>query len=613
MGLFDHMVVQRDAKNRSAALFSGECTDSGSVRVSVTLNGEPVRGFSGKVVGQAARGKMNGSIDGLPVGGPYELTLSVGDQSAVVKDLLVGDVWLLGGQSNMQGCGLFPKKRPVADKEVRAFYMDDRWGVAKDPIHNMWQCVDQVHIDLQGGVRSAKPAPDWGVCPGPSFGAEMRKLTKGVPQGLIACAHGGTSMPQWDPKLKKAGGKSLYGAMVRRLQKNGGRVAGMIWYQGCSDCFDGAAQLYTERMKEFVSALRRDCQNKELPIVIVQIARVISWAEEQKHFWNMVQEQQRLLAYRIKNLQTVPVIDLPLDDTIHISGESQAVLGGRMAQAMEVLRGNRQAGLPPITLESTEIEETRCLGVVVAKFGNVMGGLQAGSRPSGFAITSDVSTDNIFDTVIDGDTVRIRTTMAPADLSMAMLHYGFGYNPYCNITDKAGRSLPVFGPIALGKPRAITSFIRSWEFSDFKPSAGDLTSLKYPAEIVKSSLEKRTFSENFCLLHPEIVARGNKDEVIYFVTTFNCASEMRLNLVLGYDGPVKAWVNGRKVFHDPSGTNPATPQKGVGAFKAKAGDHELVVALGTNSGNAWGIYVRLERLGVSAKALRDVTYELPSI
>ena len=40
---------------------------------------------------------------------------------------------------------------------------------------------------------------------------EMLRRT-GVPQGLIACAHGGTSMAQWSPKLKRLGGDSLYGA-----------------------------------------------------------------------------------------------------------------------------------------------------------------------------------------------------------------------------------------------------------------------------------------------------------------------------------------------------------------------------------------------------------------
>ena len=56
------------------------------------------------------------------------------------------------------------------------------------------------------------------------------------------------------------------------------------------------------------------------------------------------------------------------------------------------------------------------------------------------------------------------------------------------------------------------------------------------------------------------------------------------------------------LLHDPNGVNPATADKGSARFEAAAGQHEIVVALGTNSGAAWGIFLCLERLGL-AKAL----------
>ncbi len=612
-GLFDHMVVQRNARDLSAAAFSGRCEADGPVRARVCRNGKPVPGFADKVVGAAARGRMQGSIDGLPAGGPYEVTLRAGGASLTVRDLLVGDVWLLGGQSNMQGCGLFPKKRPAAEPQVRAFYMDDRWAVAKDPLHNMYACVDPVHIDLAGGVRPAKPQPGWGVCPGPAYGAEMRRLTGGVPQGLIACAHGGTSMTQWDPARRREGGKSLYGAMIRRLRKNGGRVAGMIWYQGCSDANPDAAPRYTARMKALVAALRRDSGDKTLPVAIVQIARVVGWGEATAAHWNSVQEQQRLLPQRIRNLTTVPAIDLPLDDIIHLSGESQAVLGVRLAGAMQALRAGRKAGLPPITLEGVTLETARGLGVAVATFGNVVGSLRCGSRPGGFSIVTGAGAGNLFDVRLEGACARIRSTLSPDDLAAASLHYGRGTDPFCTITDEAGRSLPVFGPVALGRPRAVTPYWRAWRISAFQPGAGTLATLAYPKGVVSGPLTPRTFAEAFCSLHPEISERGGRDEVVYYVGRFSCGEPMRLALLLGYDGPVKAWVDGRKIFHDPDGTNPATANKGCGRFAAAAGGHEVVIALGTHSGRAWGVFARLERLDVPAKALRLKTAVLPEI
>ncbi len=601
-GLFDHMVVQRNRRNVSEAAFSGTCAARGPITATVRQGKRVVKGFADVTVGAATRGKANGCIKGLPVGGPYEIELRAGAESLTVKDVLVGDVWLLGGQSNMQGCGFFPKQRLPADPMVRAFYMDDRWAVAKDPIHNMWECVDQVHVDLRGGVRGTKPAPDWGVCPGPAFGNEMRRLT-GVPQGMLACGHGGTSMTQWDPKRRNEGGKSLYGAMVRRLIKNGGRVAGLVWYQGCSDANAAAAPLYTARMKELAAAVRRDCGDKELPIAIVQIARVIGWGKDAAVYWNSIQEQERRLPKVIKHLTTVPAIDLPLDDGIHISGKGQYVLGARLAQAVQVLRVGRKAGLPPIELKHVDIETVHGLGVAVAEFENVVGKLRSGSRPYGFSIVTSSGSTNFFDIELDGRSVRIRSNLTPMTLCGAALHYGYGTDPYCNIVDEAGRSLPVFGPVQIGRPRAITPFVKELRVSAFQPSAGKLKNLECPADLGALGMTKRVFPTDFCDLHEEIQPRGGRDEVVYYACRFSCKEAMPLALVLGYDGPAKAWVDGKLLVHDPAGVNPATPEKSIAKFQAAAGEHEIVVALGTNNGAAWGIFLRLERLGVPARRL----------
>jgi len=613
-GLFNHMVVQRNQKNVSEANFSGLCTIQGPVTATVQRGKSVVKGFAGAKVGTAKRGKMTGCLKGLPVGGPYDIELKSGSETLAVKDVLVGDVWLLGGQSNMQGCGLFPKKRLVADPQVRAFFMNDHWAVAQDPLHNMWECVDQVHVDLCGGVHPPKPDADWGVCPGPAFGNEMYRLT-GIPQGLIASGHGGTSMTQWDPKRKNEGGKSLYGAMIRRLKKNGGRTAGLVWYQGCSDATPADAKLYTVRMKEFAASLRRDSGDKALPIAIVQIARVIDWGPETTALWNSIQEQERLLPQVIKNLTTVPAIDLPLDDCIHISGAGQYVLGARLAQAMQVLRVGRKAGLPPIALKKVTIEKVRNLGVAVAEFENVVGKLHSCDRPSGFAIVNLNGSANHYDIQLDGPRARIRSQSSPEDVAEMMLHYGYGFDPYCNITDEAGRPLPVFGPIRMGMPRAITRFIQQLRVSAFQPSADKLEKLKCPANLDNLQMTKRSFGEMFCNLHTEITQRGQQDEVVFYAFKFSCKEPMTLALVIGYDGPVKAWVDGKLLFHDPNGVNPATMEKDTAHFKAATGEHEMIVALGTNHGAAWGIFVRLERLGLAkAQLLKGPeNYVMPEI
>src|ERR1019366_889897 len=108
----------------------------------------------------------------------------------------------------------------------------------------------------------------------------------GVPQGILACAQGGTTMTQWDPALRDQGGRSLYGAMIRRFRTHGGRVAGLIWYQGESDANVKAGPRYIRRMRRFVQAVRRDARAPRLPVVVVQLARAAAGVEAK--WWNAI-------------------------------------------------------------------------------------------------------------------------------------------------------------------------------------------------------------------------------------------------------------------------------------------------------------------------------------
>ena len=333
-GLFDKMVLQRGRNNRCDAHITGVCARRHAGVLTATVSGDKgvLSGFKELVIGRARGGKFAGRLRGLASGGPYTIVLAVRSPSGAaleeitVVDVLVGDVWMLGGQSNMAGMGRLCdalKPHPM----VRAMYMNDEWDIAKDPIHIMANSVDAVHCGLEVSRPPRVRMPNIsanGVGPGIGFAQEMLRKT-GVPQGLLACAHGGTSMTQWSPALKRLGSRSLYGAMLRRFVKSGGKVAGLIWYQGESDAHssDNVKQ-YTGRMKRLVSAVRRDFRQPQLPWVIAQLAGVCG-NPNGTAFWNQIQEQQRCLPRQIKNLLTVPTIDAALDDSIHVAGREMPV------------------------------------------------------------------------------------------------------------------------------------------------------------------------------------------------------------------------------------------------------------------------------------------------
>ena len=612
------MVLQRDARNRSNATFSGTATIQGAVIITVRKNRRILSGFADTRVGSAQGGRFNGLLKGLPVGGPYDIEIRIVDRSGavcdqvMVSDVLVGDVWILAGQSNMQGCG-YIKGAPKAVPHVRAFYMNDSWSPAEDPLHNLWQAVDSIHAVLSGGVLPARN-PERGAGPGVSFGQRMWQLT-GVPQGMLACAHGGTSMSQWDPGLKKMGGHSLYGAMLRRFEKNGARVAGVLWYQGCNDTNAESIPLYTRRMKRLVAAIRRDCGDPDLPFLMAQLARIANWPQEDADRLNSIREQQRLLVQNIPRLAVVPTIDLTLDDEVHVSGRDQIRLGQRFAEAMQVLRLGRKAGLQPIQLKNIKVEVEYELATVVVEFGNVTGELRSADRPSGFTISSSGHVvPAIFDVMLNRNCARIRTTIPFHELNNMALSYGWGGDPYCNISDAANRSLPAFGPVSIGKRRALTDYVRTLEVSNFQPSSARLESLSYPESLDSLTFCKRTFADDFCNLHPEISRHIGNDEAVFYRVEIQCIEPMKLNALLGYDGPLKVWVDGKQLYFDPKGTSPAFPGKAIVPFVG-AGQHEVLIALGINKGSAWGIYLRFERRDVPARKLSRpfIAYAMPQI
>jgi len=615
-GLFDNIVLQRNEKNKSEAVFTGESGINGTLRAVVTKHSRSVRGFDRIELARVRKRKFKACLTGLPAGGPYDVKLEIEDRNTgkkerlKIKQVLVGDVWLLGGQSNMQGVGLL-KYRSKADPMVRAFYMNDTWKPALDPIHNLcaWDTVDQIHIDLCGGVRPPKERVKTvnGVGPGVSFGQKMRRLT-GVPQGIIACAHGGSSMSQWDPKLKNEGGKSLYGAMLRRFHKNGSKAAGLIWYQGESDADANLARIYTQKMKEFITALRKDTGNKSLPLAMVQIGRVVGWGDSSP--WNSIQEQQRKFPDTIKNCTVVPAVDLALDDGIHISGKDQCRLGVRLARAVYGRKGG-------ITVKRIFRDKKfpKMIQNIIVEFNNISGKLESPGRPSGFSLSYQNQTGFIYSIELRKNRVILKPSVPDTNLGKMDLWYGHGTDPYCNIVDEADQGIPVFGPVRLGEPGAMTEFVRNLRVSRFLPSAGKLKSLDFPGNTADMGFKQRTFAADFCDMHLEIGPRGAEDPLVYFACRIKCREKMKLAVHLGYDGPAKMWIDGKKAFYDPDGINPAIPDEGTGHFTANAGEHEVVVALGSNSGRAWGIFLRFERLDVTKLMVEQKpwTFAMPEI
>lgn len=375
----------------------------------------------------------------LATGGPYE--------AGGAKNVLVGDIWVLAGQSNMEGVGDLVDVEPPSPF-VHSYQSREHWAVAEEPLHWLGESPHLVHHKLWG--REAVPdEPDprdmgrtKGAGLGLTFGKTMHERT-GVPVGLIPSAHGGTSMAQWDPALKSEGGGSLYGATLKRFQAVGGKVAGILWYQGESDANPADVARYKDRMTKLVQAFRADFGQTDLPFYIVQIGCfVCPPSPDGLAGWNGIREAQRTWAGTLPHTATVSAIDLGLDDGIHIGTQDFKRLAKRLADVA--------SGYPaPALLDVTPEANGTCLRVT---FDNVRGGLRALGRPSGFSLRSPDGTDLplIYKVVLEDNVAVLHLNNGDGPLPAgAQLWYGWGLNPYCNVTDAEDAAVPAFGPIGV--------------------------------------------------------------------------------------------------------------------------------------------------------------------
>jgi hypothetical protein len=139
------------------------------------------------------------------------------------------------------------------------------------------------------------------------------------------------------------------------------------------------------------------------------------------------------------------------------------------------------------------------------------------------------------------------------------------------------------------------------EVSQLIPGAGQLATLSYPgtrAELVWTPGDRRICGVAgrtpvpFCSVRA--LFADQDDALVFFRATVTFAAAGTVTLLLGYDGPVKLWLDGQERYRDLEGTNPANPDEGRVECVVTPGAHEVMVALGSNRGKAWGIYLRYQ-------------------
>ncbi len=269
-------------------------------------------------------------LNNVPAGGLYriETCLQIDGNPAMewaargdmIHHIGVGDLWIIAGQSNAAGYGKGPVNDPP-ELGIQLLRNNGKWDLATHPFN---ESTNTLHI-----VNREMTNP--GHSPFLSF-AKLLKKELGYPIGLLQTALGGSPLKAWNP----AEDGRLYRNMLSIVREAGGLVKGVVWYQGCNDCYPGEYESYGARFRQMVDQWRADLGEPELPFSTVQLNRYtgIDTKEEDDQAWGLVREYQRQAARDVPHVTVIPAIDCPLSDEVHNSPAGNLLIGERMARAV---------------------------------------------------------------------------------------------------------------------------------------------------------------------------------------------------------------------------------------------------------------------------------------
>ncbi len=182
----DHMVLQQDVK-----IPVWGWADAGE-DVTVTLGDRSAKTKAG------ADGKWRVDLEKISSTAEPQTLVVSGKNTVKFEDVLVGDVWLCSGQSNME-YGVFnvAKKETVVDTQIRTFCV--LRSASLTPLDDTYFIPKEIGLDTSmGHWQKEDPSGPWGgfSAVGYLFGKEIRKFTN-KPVGLIGSYWGGTPAQAW--------------------------------------------------------------------------------------------------------------------------------------------------------------------------------------------------------------------------------------------------------------------------------------------------------------------------------------------------------------------------------------------------------------------------------
>jgi sialate O-acetylesterase len=385
------------AEFKPNSLFADNCVLQRGVRMPVwgtAASGEKISvTFAGQVATTTAtNGTWKVWLEPMQVNAVPQTLIIQGDTTCTFTNVLVGDVWVASGQSNME--------RQLGPRPPQPEIIGWREAAATANFPDIHEFYVPEHLSATpttdaGGnwtVCSPQTAPDFSAV-GFFFARALHRAEK-VPMGIIFSAWGGTPAESWTsasalrtmndfrpaiqwmesqtntPAYNQDCPTVLYNAMIAPLQSF--PIKGVIWYQGESNCDRG--RQYRELFPLLIADWRRGWGLGDFPFLFVQIAPCKYWTPE-------IREAQLLTLKKSKNTAMIGTADIGDADNMHPA--QKAPVGERLALAARALAYGEKIEYSGPLFAGMKIKDDRA----VISFTHTDGGLMAkGVELKGFAI-----------------------------------------------------------------------------------------------------------------------------------------------------------------------------------------------------------------------------------
>jgi sialate O-acetylesterase len=355
-------------------------------------------------------GRWKVTLDKLNVGQPLEMIVKVASGNAItLKNILVGDVWVCSGQSNMEmgisQCNNAKEEIAAADYPPIRLFMVPNVKAAQpvDDVKGTWKpCTPQnVVADGWGGFSAAAYY----------FGRRLHKELN-VPVGLIDTTWSGTPAQLWtsrkaleaNPALKplaRGEASCLYNGMIAPLVPYA--IRGAIWYQGESNA--SQAFLYRTLFPAMIANWRADWGQGDFPFGFVQLAP-FRYNGKNPANWAELCEAQRMTLDTSPNTGMAVTVDI--GDVKDIHPKNKQEVGRRLALwALAKVYGKTELVYSGPIYKSMAIDGDK----ILLRFDHVGGGLIAsdGKRLSEFTIAGEDQKFLPAAAKIDGETIVVHS------------------------------------------------------------------------------------------------------------------------------------------------------------------------------------------------------------